>query len=148
MTEQEYRSRLTALNQAKIHHWDPVMDGGKPLLDRLTSDMLAVPCSLTERQQANALLVIFRLRGWGNQHTLASVLESASQSKTLEVRDQAAILAAGLVRLSREESHKNEQINVSPLLDLLRCVLLRGVSSNTATLINPLLPDRPDSPQP
>lgn len=145
MTEHEYKKTLTVLDQAKIIHWDPVMTGGKTLLDRLSSDFLAAPCLLTVRQQVNALMVLFRLRGWGDQQSLVSALKAASESNMIEVRDQAAKLTAGLVRLSRDESHKKEPINVAPLIDILRIVLERGVSKDTADLIKALLPEDPDS---
>jgi hypothetical protein len=146
MTEQEYQNTLRVLDQTKITHWDPVMSGGKPLVERLSQQMLATPCLLSVRQQVNTLMVLFRLRGWGDQQSLISVLKAASESTVPEVREQAAKLSAGLLRLSREESHKNEEIDAVPLIDLLRILLGHGLSKDTANLIHSLLPDSPDSP--
>lgn len=145
MNEHEYQNALAVLDQTKIIHWDPVMNGGKALFNRLTMEMLATPCLLTIRQQANALMVLFRLRGWGGPQCLTPILKAASESSAPEVREQAAKLSAGLVRLSRDESHKNEKIDAEPLIDLLRILLGRGVSKNTADLIRSILPDNPDS---
>jgi hypothetical protein len=148
MNEQEYHQTLQTLEQAKIAHWNPLMNGGKPLLDRLMRDMLAVPRVLTVRQQVNGLMVLFRLRGWGNQESLITALKIASESNALEVREQAAKLMIGLVRLSQYESHKNEKINAVPLKGHLRSVLLRGVKKRTLSKINMLLRDAPDEPEP
>lgn len=144
MEDLDYQQVLSVLGQSKIIHWDPVMSGGKPLFDRLANDMLQEPNPLNERQQTNALMVLFRLRGWGCQESLTAALKVALQSTAIEVRDQAAKLTAGLVRLGTDESHKNERIDVSTLVGLLPIALERGVSANTADLIRSVLPADPD----
>jgi len=123
------------LHTRRIINWQPEFRIGKPLYDALL-DLLARG-ALTDHQTANALVVLHRLRGHGEDPVFVAILRTLTH-ESKRARDQAATLCLGMIRFSHRPLTES-------LRAKLRDALKLGVSKNVATAISQLL-DRPYAP--
>jgi hypothetical protein len=139
MNNEEYSETLKVLTQRKLPVWHPIMKGGKPLFDRLLTEFEASPNRLSARQMVNVMLVLVRLRQWGDIRKLCEALGQHVESPSIEVRSEAAKYLAGFLRLSHDPSHKNEKFERQLIYPFLERARSQGLRKQVAELVDDVL---------
>jgi hypothetical protein len=139
MSYDDYPEILKVLGQRRFPVWHPVMEGGKPLLDQLLKDLDVSPSPLSERQSLNAMLVLMRLRQWGDTQELIRVLGKYISSPSIQLRSEAAKYLAGFITLSRDSSHKREKIAIAEIPPLLKRAKTLGLKKQVSDLVDHLI---------